>query len=80
MAQISAAGLDVTVQQAGRAVRYLRDVSALVYYLKIVPWAIPQYQLEELLPRMRSVAMTRSAWPAAVSACRFLVVARGPLA
>lgn len=80
VAQLSAAGLDVTVQQAGRAVRHLRDVGALVYYLRIVPWAIPPYRLEELLPRMRGVATTPGAWPAAVSVCRFLVVARRPLA
>jgi SAM-dependent methyltransferase len=80
VAQLSAAGLDVTVQQAGRAVRHLRDVGALVYYLKIVPWVIPQHRLEEFLPRLRSVSTRRNVWPARLSACRFLVGARRPLA
>ena len=80
VAQLTAAGLDVTVQRAGRAVRRLGDVGALVYYLKAVPWVMPQYQLEEFLPRLRAAFARRDAWPAKLTSCRFLVVARRPLA
>lgn len=80
VAQLTAAGLDVTVQRAGQAVRHLHDVGALVYYLKIVPWVVPQYRLEEFMPRLRTAFATRDAWPVPLTARRFLVVARRPLA
>lgn len=80
VAQLSSAGLDVTVQRSGQSVRHLEDVGALVYYLKTVPWVVPQYRLEEFMPRLRTAFASRDAWPMPLTASRFLVVARRPLA
>ncbi len=76
--QLAGAGLTVTVRRAGQTIRLLADVGALVYYLKIVPWIVPEYRLEEFLPRLRTVARRRDAWPAPVTGHRFLVVAVKP--
>ncbi|MGI9005580.1 MAG: class I SAM-dependent methyltransferase [Streptosporangiaceae bacterium] len=78
VAQLSRAGLDVTVQRSGQSVLYLRDVGALVYYLKIVPWVVPQYGIREFLPRLRTVSMRRDAWPAPVTGHRFLIAVLQP--
>ncbi|HEX9064148.1 MAG TPA: class I SAM-dependent methyltransferase [Streptosporangiaceae bacterium] len=73
--QLTAAGLDVTIAKAGETMLYLNDVGALVYYLKIVPWIVPQYDVGEFLPRLRAIATARDKWPAPVTGRRFLVVA-----
>ena len=78
VSQLTAAGLEVTLHQAGQTIRYLRDVGALVYYLKAVPWTMPQYRLEDFLPRLRDLAAMPGSWPAPVTGHRFLVVARRP--
>ncbi len=74
--ELTGAGLSITTAEAGEVVTYFHHVGALVYYLRIVSWAIPEYDLESFMPRLREVADDSSAWPLRHAERRFLVVAR----
>jgi SAM-dependent methyltransferase len=76
--ELASAGLEVTTATAGETVTHFDHVGALVYYLRIVSWAIPEYDLESFMPRLREVAQDDSAWPLPNSERRFLVAARKP--
>ena len=53
--QLTSAGLSVSAATVGQAMRYFDHVGAIVYYLAIVGWAIPEYSLEAFLPRLREI-------------------------
>ena len=49
-AQLTEAGLTGAHSEAGEEVRYFAHIGAVIYYLKVVGWEIPQYNLEAFLP------------------------------
>ena len=76
--QLTAAGLTITATAAGQATRHYDDVGAVIYYLKVIDWAVPEYSLDALLPRLREAWQTAGAWPWPLTERRFLVVADNP--
>lgn len=76
--QLTAAGLTIVTKAAGQARRYFDHIGAVIYYLKIVSWAVPGYSLDEFLPRLRDAWQTAGAWPWLMTEPRFLVVAAKP--
>ncbi len=76
--QLTAAGLTITATAAGQATRHYDDVGAVIYYLKVIDWAVPEYSLDALLPRLREAWQTAGAWPWPLTERRFLVVAANP--
>jgi SAM-dependent methyltransferase len=74
--QLTAAGLTVTRAAVGQETRRFAHIGAVVYYLKVVGWAIPQYSLEAFLPALRAAWQRPAMWPLPVTARRFLIVAR----
>jgi hypothetical protein len=78
VSQLSAAGLSIAHTATARANMFFDDIGAVVYYLKIVSWAIPGYRLGAFLPRLRAAWEARDAWPWPSAQRRFLVVATKP--
>jgi len=78
VSQLSAAGLSIAHTATAQANMFFDDIGAVVYYLKIVSWAIPGYRLEAFLPRLRAAWEARDAWPRPSAQRRFLVVATKP--
>jgi SAM-dependent methyltransferase len=76
--QLTDGGLLIVTTAAGQAHRYFDHVGAVIYYLKIVSWAIADYRLDEFLPRLREAWRTTGAWPWLMRERRFLVVAAKP--
>lgn len=76
--QLTEAGCTVTTAASGEQVRYFNDVAAVVYYLRVIAWAIPDYSLDAFRPRLRSAFETKSLWPLPVRHRSFLVVATKP--
>jgi SAM-dependent methyltransferase len=73
--QLSSAGLVVRTAAAAASSTCFHDVGAVVYYLRVVGWAIPEYSLEAFSPQLRAAAQDASMWPLPVTERRFLVVA-----
>jgi len=73
--QLTAAGLTIVATAAGQARRHFEHVGAVIYYLKIVGSAVPEYSLDAFLPRLREAWQTTNAWPWPLTERRFLVVA-----
>jgi hypothetical protein len=78
VSQLSAVGLSIARTAAGQADKFFDDIGAVVYYLKVVAWAIPEYRLEAFLPRLRAAWEAHGAWPWSSAQRRFLVVATKP--
>jgi len=76
--QLTAAGLTIVTTAAGRQRRHFDHVGAVIYYLKIVDWAVPEYSLDALLPRLREAWPAADRWPWPMHEPRFLVVAVKP--
>jgi SAM-dependent methyltransferase len=72
------AGLTVQAAVRGEERHELRDVGALVYYLRVVPWAIPEYSLESCRPALRAAHENSELWPASFRQRHFLLVATKP--
>jgi SAM-dependent methyltransferase len=75
-AQLTEAGLTVAHSEVGEEVRYFAHIGAVIYYLKVVGWEIPQYNLEAFLPVLRAAWERPGTWPLPVSGRRFIVVAK----
>ena len=73
--QLRDAGLTVSVATAGEERQHFRDVAGIIYYLRVISWAIPEYSFEEYAGRLRELHETTEAWSATVRQRRFLVVA-----
>ena len=56
----------------------MNDVAAVIYYLRVVSWAIPGYSLRAHRERLRAAWGDPSRWPFTVRARRFLLVAERP--
>jgi SAM-dependent methyltransferase len=70
--QLADAGLRVLTTRAGVELTRFHDIAAVIYYLRAVPWAVPDHDREHL----RAAWADRGRWPAEVRARRFLLIAR----
>jgi len=73
--QVEDAGL--TTQRAERAdeVQYFDDVGALIYYLRVVSWAVLGFDVESCMPALRRLHERMEREPLVVRQKRFLLVA-----
>jgi uncharacterized NAD(P)/FAD-binding protein YdhS/SAM-dependent methyltransferase len=62
--QVRDAGLIVQAAVRGEERHQLRDVGALVYYLRVVSWAVPEYSLDRCRTALRAAHETPELWPA----------------
>lgn len=76
--QIQDAGLTVEAAISGEECHDFRDVSAIVYYLRSVSWAIPQFSVEACTERLRAAHEAPDNWPLPVRLRRFLLIAAKP--
>jgi hypothetical protein len=76
--QLQEAGLAVQIAQAAEERQYFHDVAGVIYYLRVIPWAVPEYSFEGYAGRLRELHETAEAWPATVRQRRFLVAAAKP--
>jgi SAM-dependent methyltransferase len=76
--QVADAGLTVLEAARGEQRHEFHDVAAVVYYLRVVSWAIPQYRLDAYASRLRSAHETSAMWPVLVRQRRFLLIAGKP--
>lgn len=76
--QMQDAGLTVETAVSGEQCHEFRDVSAVVYYLRGVSWAIPQFSIDACAPQLRAAHEAPDRWPVPVRSRRFLLVAAKP--
>jgi hypothetical protein len=75
MQQLRNAGLTVQTAVRGAEWHTLRDAGALVYYLRVVGWAIPEYSLDACRPALRAAHERPEIWPVPLRQRHFLLVA-----
>jgi SAM-dependent methyltransferase len=73
--QVEDAGLAVLEAARGEERHEFHDVAAVVYYLRVVSWAIPEYGVEACAARLRSAHETPAMWPVLIRQRRFLLIA-----
>jgi SAM-dependent methyltransferase len=73
--QLRAAGLTVARTLTGDEVYRYHDVAGIIYYLRVVSWAVPEYRLDRFAGRLRELHQTPGAWPATVRQRYFFIVA-----
>jgi hypothetical protein len=76
--QIQDAGLTVETAVCGEECHELRDVSAVVYYLRSVSWAIPEFSIDACAQQPRAAHQAHDSWPLPVRLRRFLLIAAKP--
>lgn len=78
--QLTGAGLAVSKAVSGAEIQHFHDVGAVIYYLRVISWAIDGYSLEKFRPQLRAALDAPGMWPLPVRHRRFLVVASKPAA
>ncbi len=73
--QVQDAGLTVQAAVRGEERHEFRDVGAVVYYLRVVSWAIPEYSLDACRPTLRAAHEAAELWPTSFRQRHFLLVA-----
>jgi SAM-dependent methyltransferase len=73
--QVRDAGLTVQAAVRGEEQHEFRDVGALVYYLRVVSWAIPEYSLDACRAALCAAHEASQLWPASFRQRHFLLVA-----
>jgi SAM-dependent methyltransferase len=76
--QVQDAGLAVETAACAEQRIEFHDIAAVVYYLRVVSWAIPRYSLDTCTPALRAAHDTPGMWPFPVRQRRFLLVASKP--
>ncbi len=76
--QVQDAGLKVHAALRGEECHDLHDVGAVVYYLRVVSWAIPEFTLDGCLEQLRAAHDRPEIWPVRLRQRRFLLVAAKP--
>jgi SAM-dependent methyltransferase len=76
--QVSQAGLVIADTASGSERVRFDDIAGIVYYLRVVNWAIPGYRLAKHKGRLRALFDDPSAWPFTTSWRRFMLVAVKP--
>ncbi|MFD4999122.1 class I SAM-dependent methyltransferase [Streptomyces buecherae] len=75
--QLTAAGFTVTWQDEARLPAAFHDIGALVLFLRITPWHVPDFSVERYAEPLRALHATMSAGqPLAAHCHRFALVAR----
>jgi SAM-dependent methyltransferase len=79
--QLQDAGLVVQRAVAGEERELFHDVAGVIYYLRVVSWAVPEYSFDRFAGRLREMHETPGAWPVRYRQRQFLVIAtQGQLA
>jgi SAM-dependent methyltransferase len=73
--QVADVGLREVTAIAGEEVEQFNDVAAVIYYLRVISWAIPGYSLPAYRERLRAAWADRGRWPVINRQRRFLLVA-----
>jgi len=73
--QVEGAGLAVETAVRGEQRYEFHDVAAVVYYLRVVSWAIPAFSLDACAASLRAAHGTPQMWPVPVRQRRFLLIA-----
>ena len=76
--QVQDAGLAVQTAVRGEESQDFRDVGAVVYYLRAVSWAIPEFSLDACLEQLRAAHEAPEIWPVRLRQRRFLLTATKP--
>jgi hypothetical protein len=76
--QLRTAGLAIELANSGEERQRFQDVAAIIYYLRAVSWAVPEFTVDAFAGRLRELHETAGAWPVTVRQRRFLVVATKP--
>jgi SAM-dependent methyltransferase len=76
--QVQGAGLTVQAGARGEECHDLHDVGAVVYYLRVVSWAIPEFSLDRCLDQLRAAYDRPEIWPVRLRQRRFLLIAAKP--
>jgi SAM-dependent methyltransferase len=76
--QLTDAGLIIEETAAGAERIRFNDITGIVYYLRIVSWAIPGYSLDTCRERLRALFEDDTAWPVMASQRQFMLVASKP--
>ena len=76
--QVHDTGLVVETAVHGEERHMFHDVGAVVYYLRIVSWAIPEFSLDACAAQLRAAHETPELWPVPVRERRFMMVAAKP--
>jgi SAM-dependent methyltransferase len=76
--QVQDAGLTVQAAVRGAEQHDFHDVGGLVYYLRVVAWAIPEYSLDRCKAALRAAHDTPGRWPVSFRQRLFLLVADKP--
>ena len=76
--QVEDAGLVVQTAVCGDESQAFHDVGAVVYYLSVVSWAIPEFSIDACIPQLRAAHETPEIWPVRVRQRRFLLIATKP--
>lgn len=73
--QLIDARLKIQLAVRGEERHRLNDVAAVIYYLRVVSWAIPEFSPDRCMARLRDAHERPGAWPVTLRQRRFLVVA-----
>ena len=76
--QVEDAGLAVAAAVRGEQLLESQDIATVVYYLRVVGYAIPHYSLDACAARLRAARDTPHIWPVPVRQRHFLLVATKP--
>jgi SAM-dependent methyltransferase len=76
--QLQDAGLHVETAVRGEERHDFYDIGAVVYYLSVVSWAIPEFSLDACAQQLRAAHDTPEIWPIPVRERRFLMIAAKP--
>jgi hypothetical protein len=76
--QVQDAGLVVRAAARGEQRHELGDIGAVVYFLRVVSWAIPEFSLDACAPALRAAHDAGRIWPVPVRQRCFLLVAAKP--
>lgn len=76
--QVTDAGLTVRQAVRGEERTLFHDVAGVIYYLRVLSWAIPEYSLERCLASLRAAHEEPGRWPVTIRNRRFLLVASRP--
>lgn len=76
--QAERAGLRVTESRTAQELLRFTDIGALAYYLRAVPWVVPESDVTALLPALRRLHEQMRDAPFTARQPRFLLIARKP--
>lgn len=73
--QLRSAGLRIAVAHETRVATRVLDVAALIWYLRMVPWVVPDFSVAKYAPRLRELHQISTKEPLSFEEERFFIVA-----